>query len=150
MTEEDRKYQSGRELLIENIKGWNICPLICYDLRFPVWSRNTFDQNEKRLKYDLLIYVANWPETRINAWDVLLKARSIENSCYTVGVNRIGLDDNGVAYNGHSAITGPRGEDFTEITSGPQAGIVELSMDYLLKYREKFPVHMDSDPFELI
>ncbi|NEW80406.1 MAG: amidohydrolase, partial [Gelidibacter sp.] len=93
---EDKVYESGKEKLIVNYKGWKICPLVCYDLRFPVWARNVED-------YDLLIYVANWPKIRIAAWDTLLKARAIENMCYTVGVNRVGVDANNYEYNGHSA-----------------------------------------------
>ena len=94
---EDKIYTAGHNKLIVEYKGWKICPLICYDLRFPVFSRNTEN-------YDLLIYVANWPKTRINAWDALLKARAIENMSYTIGVNRIGEDDNGFHYNGHSQV----------------------------------------------
>ncbi len=92
---EDKVYTSGNQKLIVDYLGWKICPLICYDLRFPVFARNIED-------YDVLIYVANWPKPRINAWDILLKARSVENMCYTIGVNRTGLDDNNLEYVGHS------------------------------------------------
>ncbi|MCB0457358.1 MAG: amidohydrolase [Flavobacteriaceae bacterium] len=94
---EDRFYASGDKKLILDFKGWKICPFICYDLRFPVWARNTED-------YDVLLYVANWPEKRIAAWDALLKARAIENMAYCVGVNRVGLDGSGHQYIGHSAV----------------------------------------------
>ena len=93
---EDRVYQRGTERTIIQFRDFTFCPLICYDLRFPVWSRNTMD-------YDVLLYVANWPSPRIGAWDNLLRARSIENMAYTLGVNRIGSDPNGLTYNGHSA-----------------------------------------------
>ncbi|HBK70487.1 MAG TPA: amidohydrolase, partial [Flavobacteriaceae bacterium] len=93
---EDKIYTAGNKKLIVAYKGWKICPMICYDLRFPVWSRNTDD-------YNLLIYVANWPKPRITAWSTLLKARAIENMSYVVGVNRIGADDNGHEYSGNSA-----------------------------------------------
>jgi predicted amidohydrolase len=94
---EHNVYTAGEKHLLVDYKGWKICPLICYDLRFPVWARNTWD-------YDVLIYVANWPINRITAWDVLLKARAIENMSYCVGVNRVGLDGNGYKYVGHSAV----------------------------------------------
>ena len=94
---EDKVYTSGKSKLLVNYKGWKICPFICYDLRFPVWSRNVKD-------YDLLIYMANWPKPRINAWDILLKARAVENMSYTIGVNRIGNDKNDYEYSGHSKI----------------------------------------------
>ena len=94
---ENKVYTSGNEKLIVSYKSWNICPLICYDLRFPVWARNTED-------YDVLIYIANWPVTRIKAWETLLKARAIENMCYTIGVNRVGKDANGYVYSGNSLI----------------------------------------------
>lgn len=94
---EEKVYASGTEKLIVEYKGWKICPLICYDLRFPVFSRNVED-------YDLLLYVANWPQQRIQAWDILLKARSVENICYTIGVNRIGEDGNNHPYSGHSQV----------------------------------------------
>ena len=90
--------------MIFEYKGWKIAPFICYDLRFPVWSRNTED-------YDIALYVANWPSERSHAWNTLLKARAIENVCYTVGINRIGSDENGLLYNGHTQIIGPLGEE---------------------------------------
>ena len=94
---EDKVYTSCNEKLIVDYLGWKICPLICYDLRFPVFARNVED-------YDVLIYVANWPKPRINAWDILLQARSVENMCYTIGVNRVGLDSNNLEYVGHSQV----------------------------------------------
>ena len=103
---EHKTFTAGRNKAIIEYKGWRICPLICYDLRFPVWARNTED-------YDLLLYVANWPEKRISAWDALLKARAIENMSYCVGVNRVGLDGNGHNYVGHSAAYDVLGEQIS-------------------------------------
>lgn len=100
---EDKIFAKGKDRLVFSYKGFKICPLICYDLRFPVWARN--DEN-----YDILIYVANWPSPRIKAWDTLLKARSIENLCYTIGLNRVGDDNNKLTYPGHSAVYDPFGE----------------------------------------
>jgi predicted amidohydrolase len=103
LANEHKTFASGNEQIFVDYLGWKIFPLICYDLRFPVWSRNSSN-------YDLLIYVASWPERRISAWDALLKARAIENMCYTIGVNRVGEDGNGHQYIGHSAIYDVLGE----------------------------------------
>ena len=103
LANEHKTFSSGTEQIYIDYLGWKIHPLICYDLRFPVWSRNTSN-------YDILIYVASWPERRISAWDALLKARAIENMCYTIGVNRVGVDGNGHQYTGHSAIYDVLGE----------------------------------------
>ena len=108
---EDRQYTSGNNKIIINFKGWRICPLVCYDLRFPVWSRNTDN-------YDLLLFMANWPITRIDAWDTLLKARAIENMSYCIGVNRIGKDDNGYQYNGHTSAFNFLGEKIAHTKEG--------------------------------
>ncbi|MDX5585850.1 MAG: nitrilase family protein, partial [Aureibaculum sp.] len=94
---EDKVFTAGDNKLIVDYRGWKICPLICYDLRFPVWARNIEN-------YDVLLYVANWPKPRINAWNTLLKARAIENMCYCVGVNRVGVDSRGNTYTGNSAV----------------------------------------------
>lgn len=140
---EHQHYSAGDDHLILKHKGWKICPLICYDLRFPVWSRNTAN-------YDLLFYIANWPKPRITSWDTLLKARSIENICFTAGLNRIGTDPNDNTYNGHSAIYNPIGEklpidnwekEFTKT--------FRLSSAELLKTRAKFPFLDDRDDFEI-
>lgn len=97
LAKENEVYSNGAERLIVEYKGWKICPLVCYDLRFPVWARNTED-------YDILIYVANWPKVRTLAWDTLLRARAIENMAYCIGVNRVGFDGNDHEYSGHSAV----------------------------------------------
>jgi len=139
---ENKVYTSGKEKLIVNYLGWKICPLVCYDLRFPVFARNTED-------YDLLIYVANWPKTRINAWDILLQARSVENMCYTIGVNRIGFDNNNLEYNGHSQAIDYLGNYILEPQEKEGVFIVELNKEKLLKSRKKFGFLNDKDSFEL-
>ena len=139
---EDEIYTAGRNKLIIEYKGWKICPLICYDLRFPVFSRNTEN-------YDLLIYVANWPKVRINAWDALLKARAIENMCYTIGVNRIGEDDNGFQYNGHSQVIDFLGDYLLEPVEAKGVFIVELNKAELLLARKKINFLNDQDAFVL-
>ncbi|MGI9542848.1 MAG: amidohydrolase [Cyclobacteriaceae bacterium] len=147
MAEEHQSFAEGTELLIKSWKGWNICPLICYDLRFPVWSRNRTDGDHP--SYDLLIYVANWPQARVQAWDALLKARAIENACYTIGLNRVGTDGNNISYNGHSATYNFKGENVFD--AGEQQGLHSFSIEYqsLMAYRKAFPVHLDADDFEI-
>lgn len=105
---EQHQYTAGEELTIIEYKGWKICPQVCYDLRFPAWARNSHD-------YDLLLYVANWPKQRIMAWNTLLQARSIENMCYTIGVNRVGIDPNGNEYSGSSKVFDYLGEEISNI-----------------------------------
>lgn len=139
---EDEVYTAGNIKLIIEYKGWKICPLICYDLRFPVFSRNTED-------YDLLLYVANWPQIRINAWDTLLKARAIENMSYTIGVNRVGQDDNKLEYNGHSQVINFLGDYILEPIDTKGAYIVELNKSELLLARKKFNFLNDRDSFVL-
>lgn len=147
MATEDKIFTAGHQLLVAEWKGWKICPLICYDLRFPVWSRNRLKDDE--LMYDVLIYVANWPAARIQAWDVLLKARAVENLCFTVAVNRTGSDENGILYNGHSAAIDPKGNLLGPISESPEIISVILHKDELLRYRQKFPAHLDADDFLL-
>ena len=141
---EDQHYKAGQERVVVEWRGWKILAQICYDLRFPVFSRNTGD-------WDLALYVANWPAVRINAWSTLLAARAIENCAWVCGVNRIGSDGNNLPYNGHSAIFGPRGEHVLTSPLQPGVDCVEavLSMDDLLAYRQKFPALSDRDSFEL-
>lgn len=140
---EEKVFTRGERKVLIEYKGWKICPQVCYDLRFPVWARNTED-------YDLLLYVANWPVMRIAAWDVLLKARAIENMCYVIGVNRVGEDGNGIPYNGHSAIVGPLGNAITE--AGTNAYIVYGTVwhNTLTQVREKFRFLNDRDYFTLL
>ena len=142
MAREQEHYAAGSRRLVVEIKGWRVCPMVCYDLRFPVWSRNRGD-------YDVLLYVANWPARRRAAWSALLRARAIENLCYVVGVNRVGKDGNGATYLGDSAaldflgqtLGGDRGGDFVET--------VVLDRESLATFRRDFPAHLDADEFEL-
>ena len=143
LAKEEEVYTAGTERLIVELKGWKICPLICYDLRFPVWSRN-------RNEYDLLIYVANWPERRSFAWKQLLIARAIENQTYVAGLNRIGLDGNGVTHTGDSTVLGPAGETLGAAKQGESFLLqVELSYTELRKFRTTFSFLDDADNFDL-
>jgi omega-amidase len=145
---EHEHYQSGSSLLIEEWRGWKICPLICYDLRFPVWSRNRLVKNEPL--YDVLIYVASWPEVRREPWKKLLLARAIENQSYVVAVNRVGTDGNNLPYTGDSSFINPRGEYLHELTPSQEEVVtIELSHDELVDFRKKFPVLNDADGFML-
>lgn len=138
---EDKVYQAGHKKLVFDYLGWKICPLVCYDLRFPVWARNVED-------YDLLIYVANWPKPRITAWDALLKARAIENMSYCVGVNRVGLDANNYEYPGHSAVYDGLGEVISNgETEQEFIEIVELQKSHINSIRNKLKFLNDRDAF---
>ncbi len=144
LAKEDQTYTAGKDRLIVEYKGWKICPLICYDLRFPVWARNTSD-------YDLLIYVANWPETRIHAWDILLQARAIENMSYCIGVNRTGNDGNDYKYNGHSAVYDCLGKNlFPTDRLQEFSEIVYLESSHIKETRDKLKFLQDRDSFNLI
>ena len=144
MGREAEHFSAGNKRIIIPYHGWNICLLVCYDLRFPVWSRNV--KNE----YDLLIYVASWPTPRIQAWNTLLCARAIENQCYVCGVNRIGQDGNGLCYPGYSALYGPKGENLAGTPdSEEKIQTIELSLEALTTFRHKFPCWKDADPFLL-
>lgn len=140
---EDKVYTAGTKKLIVAFKGWSICPLICYDLRFPVWARNTEN-------YEVLIYVANWPKPRVNAWDALLKARAIENMSYCIGVNRVGLDANNHEYSGHSAAYDVLGNRLDTTPLDKEAiSIVTLNKTELENYRNKLNFLNDKDEFTL-
>ena len=139
---EDKVYTSGNQKLIVEYLGWKICPLICYDLRFPVFARNVEN-------YDVLIYVANWPKSRIQAWDILLKARSVENLCYTIGVNRVGVDNNNLEYDGHSQMVDFLGNYVLEPQETEGVFIVELNKQKLVETRKKLGFLNDRDSFEL-
>jgi predicted amidohydrolase len=149
MSNEHKTYSAGESLLISTWKGWKICPLVCYDLRFPVWSRNRHEKGTDKLSYDVAIYVANWPTTRIDAWDTLLRARAIENLSYVVGVNRIGQDGSGVEHNGHSAIISPKGEPIFTNEGTEIIHTVDLSANALDAFRDRFPSYVDSDDFTI-
>jgi predicted amidohydrolase len=140
---EDQFYTSGTEKRIISYKNWNIAAFVCYDLRFPVWSRNV------DLAYDLAIYVANWPAVRANAWNTLLRARAIENLAYVAGVNRIGTDRNLIAYQGDSALISFLGEDLLNLAAKNSIQTYSISKSDLLEFRTKFPTDLDADHFEL-
>jgi predicted amidohydrolase len=143
MGDEHKFYQSGDQRVIVSYKGWNIALFICYDLRFPVWSRNV------SMAYDAAIYVANWPAPRANAWRTLLQARAIENLAYVVGVNRVGTDANALAYAGDSLLVDFKGDLVLDLKSKDQILTSELSLESLAEFRAKFPAHLDADSFSL-
>lgn len=144
MANEQNHFTAGDKKLITTLKGWKICPLICYDLRFPVWSRT------KNLDYDVLIYVANWPARRSLAWSTLIPARAVENQSYCIAVNRIGADGYNVDYSGDSVAYNPLGEKLSILQPNENKHeTITLSRKFLQDYREKFPAAMDADDFEL-
>lgn len=149
LAKEEMFFKAGTERLIVEYKGWKICPMVCYDLRFPVWSKNQFDKDSKSFDYDLLIYVASWPKPRINAWDTLLKARAIENQSYTIGCNRIGEDGNGYAYVGHSGVYDYLGEQLAFVDNQEGIIIQKLSHSKQDEFRLKYSFVADSDSFEI-
>ncbi|MCK0188706.1 amidohydrolase [Arenibacter sp. F20364] len=138
---EDKVYNRGKERIMIDFKGFRICPLICYDLRFPVWARNTEN-------YDVLIYVANWPQPRISAWDALLKARSIENMAYVIGVNRTGKDINGHNYPGHSTINDALGNSLV-FSREETILYATLNKKHISEARDKLKFLDDRDHFSL-
>lgn len=143
MEGEEKNYTAGTKKLIIPLNGWRISFQICYDLRFPVWSRNRND-------YDMMVYVANWPAVRSEVWNTLLKARAIENQSYVVGVNRTGRDGNGILYKGDTQVVDPKGKVALNLgTSTDQMAILTLSLRDVLQFREKFPAWHDGDDFEL-
>ena len=142
MANEQDHYSAGTSRQLFNIKGWRVCPLVCYDLRFPVWSRGAN-------AFDLMIFVANWPATRKSAWNVLLPARAVENQCYSLGLNRIGTDGNEVSYSGDSAVIDYLGNAL--VNCGDQSGAMTVRLDgnALERYRQKFPAFLDADEFSI-
>lgn len=143
MAGEHHHYAAGTAKLVVEYKGWRICPLICYDLRFPVWIRN-------QEQYDLLIFVANWPKPRRFAWSTLLRARAIENIAYAVGVNRVGVDGNEIAYPGESAILNYVGDTLAGSSDEPQLLEAVLESGPLKKFRDRFPFFEDADEFKVV
>ena len=137
---EDKIYTSGKDKVIVKYNDWKICLQVCYDLRFPVFSRNTEN-------YDLLIYVASWPKARTNAWDILLKARAVENLSYVIGVNRIGTDNNNLEYIGHSQIIDELGNFFIEPIENEGVFITNLDKNKMLETRNKLNFLEDKDGF---
>ncbi|MDE1895077.1 MAG: amidohydrolase [Pseudomonadota bacterium] len=150
MAGEHTRYGSGNERLIVELKGWRILPQVCYDLRFPVWLRNRrLASAAGGMDYDLAVFVANWPAPRRQPWRTLLRARAIENLSYVVGVNRVGVDGNELAYAGDSAAIDPLGEALIECGAQEQVATVLLDRPALLAHRERFPAWMDADAFSL-
>jgi len=141
---EEALFTRGEKRVVFKFRGIRICPNVCYDLRFPVWSRNRND-------YDLLINSANWPESRREVWITLLKARALENQCFVAGVNRIGIDGAGIKYCGDSIILGPKGEIIAEGKQNEESIVSGvISIDELSDFRKKFPVLNDSDDFKIV
>lgn len=144
MGDERSAFKSGSERLIVEHKGFSICLLICYDLRFPVWSRNIENA------YDLLVYVASWPESRAMVWDTLLKARALENQSYVCGVNRVGLDGLKLTYRGGSVMLDAKGRSLSSLKDRAEGvETIEISKEELDDFRQKFPVWMDADKFQI-
>jgi len=146
--QEDKFYNAGNKRLIAQVKGFKINLQVCYDLRFPVWARQ---QNKSGgMEYDVLIYIANWPEKRSHAWKTLLCARAIENQCYVVGVNRVGTDGNNIYHSGNSLVIDPLGQVLYHMSDDEDVNTVTISKDYLNEVREKFPFWKDGDGFSLV
>ena len=140
MGEEDKNFSPGKNRFIGEYNGTKVFPLICYDLRFPVWSRNSEG-------YDLLCYHANWPASRDSVWKSLLVARAIENQCFVAGINRVGSDGEGVDYIGNSMLINPRGEIILNLGNQENTGTATIDIEELAEFRKKFPVWMDADGF---
>ena len=146
---EHERYAGGNNRLIVEWKGWRIFPLVCYDLRFPIWSRNRVDASTKKFDYDLILFVANWPSARSYAWQTLLRARAIENLSYCAGLNRVGTDGNNLQYSGDSAVLDFLGQPMIELGAQEQVATATLAYDALTAHRERFPAWMDADEFRL-
>lgn len=150
MANEHERYAAGRDRLTVEFRSWRICPLVCYDLRFPVFIRNRFGREvPDRFDYDLLIFVANWPAPRRHAWRTLLRARAIENLACVAAVNRVGSDGNGIAYAGDSALLDQVGEALVDLGSQALVSTAAFSGSALLAHRQRFPAQLDADEFEL-
>jgi len=144
MAGEHRHFEAGDHALIVEWRGARLLPLVCYDLRFPVWSRR-----RPELEYDVVIYSANWPAARRYAWNTLLRARAIENQAYCVGVNRVGEDGKGVAHVGDSVALDFTGQPLVELNDVAQVVTVPLDLEALRAWRDRFPAHLDADAFAL-
>lgn len=143
MAGEEKVYSGGSSLITIDINGWKIRPFVCYDLRFPVWTRNS------GIQYDLALFISNWPAARAYHWDTLLRARAIENQCYVAGVNRTGSDGNGLLYNGRSSVIDYCGNAVYQADATECVHTLKLSFSELASYRESFPAWMDSDRFHI-
>ncbi|MES2893568.1 MAG: nitrilase family protein [Bacteroidota bacterium] len=160
---EENYYSSGNKRLIASVKGWKINLQICYDLRFPVWSRNrkvdvasqdlnttAVEEAEQASEYDVLIFVANWPSKRINAWKALLTARAIENQCFAFGVNRVGVDGNNLVYNGNTLVADPLGNILYEVVDKEDVSTITLTKTMLEEVRTQLPFWKDGDSFTFL
>ena len=149
---EHQFFSAGNKRLIASVKGWKINLLVCYDLRFPVWSRQAQHGSDEKqgLEYDVLIYVANWPEKRSHMWRTLLQARAIENQCYCIGVNRVGTDGNGIYHSGDSLVVNPLGEVLYHKAHDEDIYTFTLEKEELINIREKMPFWRDADPFIIV
>lgn len=147
--EEDQHYSNGNERFIASVNGWKINLMVCYDLRFPVWARQQFHKAEG-YEYDVLVYIANWPERRKHAWKTLLQARAIENQCYVVGVNRVGTDGNNLNYNGDSLVADSLGKVLYQKEIEEDIFTITLDKEHLNEIREKLPFWREADPFILL
>jgi predicted amidohydrolase len=145
--EEDKHYNHGNKRLVASVKGWKINLQVCYDLRFPVWARQ--QNTEAGVEYDVLIYVANWPERRCHAWKTLLCARAIENQCYVVGVNRVGSDGKNVYHSGNSLVIDPLGQVLYHMADEEDVNTITLQKEMLEDVRNKFPFWKDADSFNI-
>ncbi len=150
--DEHLHYTPGNKRLIGSLKGWKISLQVCYDLRFPVWSRNRLKDTDdgSRPEYDLIVYVANWPDRRRHAWLTLLQARAIENQCYAVGVNRMGTDGKNIYHTGDSLVADPLGELLYHKKDEEDVHTITLEREKLMNIREKLPFWKDGDRFEII
>ena len=151
---EDDHYAAGNKRLIASVKGWKINLQVCYDLRFPVWARqmlkydeNAAEEPELQTEYDVLVYVANWPERRIHAWKILLQARAIENQSFVIGVNRVGQDGHGIYHSGETMVVDPLGEILYEAAHKEEVRTITLDKDKLEEIRKRFPFWKDADHF---
>jgi omega-amidase len=147
---EDQHYTPGNKRLIVSVKGWKVLPLVCYDLRFPVWVRHNFAATEGQPEYDLLIYVANWPERRNLAWKTLLQARAIENQCFVAGVNRVGKDGNDIYYKGDSIMVNPLGEILYHKEHDEDIHTITIHKSEVEEVRNKLPFWKDGDNFMIL
>jgi omega-amidase len=144
---EDKEYTAGSKRLIASVKGWRLNLQVCYDLRFPVWARQ---QANEIPEYDILLYVANWPERRNHAWKTLLTARAIENQCYVIGVNRVGEDGNGIAHMGDSMVVDPLGNTLYHRAGEEDIHTITLERGLLDDVRNRFPFWKDADEFKIM
>jgi len=147
MGNEHEVFTAGSKKINPVLKGWKVMPLICYDLRFPIWSRQSSNEN---FEYDLIIYVASWPERRAIVWNTLLKARAMENLAYSIGVNRTGIDGAGLTYAGESVVNDPKGEVLAYQIKEEAILEATLSASELMDYRSKFPANRDADEFRIL